>query len=181
MLGYISNFATNHGGNWSLERLWSNVDRSEVVCRPLVDELTRHTELASLRPSVMLIDVEGLDCRVVAANDWCVEPLHGLSLLIFEHKHCTDVVGAGSEPSTLLSSLVCSDVIISPPNLLDAYTQGLRAARRSRGRCAWYSPNRTFLSAENVFQLGGVGVGDGRGSGGGSGARVQRTRSVAER
>ena len=77
-------------GNWTYERLMARVVRSEIMCRTLVDELRAHAELARLVPSVMLIDVEGLDCRVVAAQDWCSEPLNRLQLLVFEWKHCTE-------------------------------------------------------------------------------------------
>lgn len=85
----VSSWATA-AGNWTYERLMARVVRSEIMCRTLVDELRAHAALASLVPAVMLIDVEGLDCRVVAAQDWCSEPLNRLQLLVFEWKHCTE-------------------------------------------------------------------------------------------
>ena len=77
-------------GNWTREKIAAKVVRSKVACRSIVDEISRHATLAQSRPAVMMIDVEGLDCRVVAAQDWCAEPLNRLHLLVFEYKHCTE-------------------------------------------------------------------------------------------
>lgn len=83
-------FEMSTRGNWTWQAMQAKVVRSEVACRSLVDELRSHSALAPPRPAVMLIDVEGLDCRVVAAQDWCAEPLSHIQLLVFEYKHCTD-------------------------------------------------------------------------------------------
>ena len=54
------------------------------VCRSLNDLLRRHS---IARPSVLLIDAESFDCKLVAMTDWCEAPP---SLLVFEGRHCKE-------------------------------------------------------------------------------------------
>ena len=74
----------------SLTRKWVTMDRLrkivrdsavQVPCGPL-DELLSQQDV--LDTAVLQLDLEGIDCRVVAAQDWCIlRP----RLLIFEVKH----------------------------------------------------------------------------------------------
>lgn len=73
--------------NWSytarnLIRIKRSIKRTVVVCRSLGAMLQRQS---TLQPSVLLIDAEGLDCKIVASVDWCViQP----RLIVFERLHC---------------------------------------------------------------------------------------------
>jgi len=68
--------------NWTLKSLMSLIHSKPLVCRSLNDLLRRHS---IGRPSVLLIDAESFDCKLVAMTDWCEAPP---SLLVFEGKHC---------------------------------------------------------------------------------------------
>lgn len=71
------------GGNWTRGSLMRQIRATPVVCRSLAAILRRHS---ISRPSVLLIDAEGYDCKIVASTDWCaVQP----SLLVFERTHCS--------------------------------------------------------------------------------------------
>ena len=71
------------GINWTLESLNQTVRAHPVPCRTLGDEVRRH----NLPPvSVTLIDIEGLDCEVVAEMDGCDLAPHFLQ---FEQTWCT--------------------------------------------------------------------------------------------
>ena len=78
--------ATNNptsGGAWSADRLERSIVTRQVPCRTLQSELKRH-DLPP--PAVLLIDVEGMDCDIVAELDACkVRPW----MLHFEHVHCS--------------------------------------------------------------------------------------------
>ena len=74
-------------GRWSRSQLIKSVVRSNVQCLTLSDAIRRH---ALPRPAVILIDVEGFDCRIVEEHNWCAAPFYRPDLLVFEHKHCKD-------------------------------------------------------------------------------------------
>ena len=76
------------GGNWTAQQLSESILADVVLSRTLAQELRAHAALRALRPAVLLVDTEGLDCRIVAAQDWCRPPLDELALLVWEHKHC---------------------------------------------------------------------------------------------
>jgi len=126
MLKFMHPHQRQHGGNWSARQLAASVVAEDVLCRTLVQELLAHDALRALRPAVLLIDAEGLDCRIVAAQDWCRPPLDALALLVWEHKHCLE--GASTRARGALG----------------------RCARY--GSAAGAS---TFANRENVFFLGG--------------------------
>ena len=66
---------------WSISRLKSSVQEAAVPCSTLEAELARH-KLPP--PAVLIIDIEGLDCDVIEATDWCrTRPW----LVCFEHSH----------------------------------------------------------------------------------------------
>lgn len=69
----------------SVAALESAVDNGAqyVFCEPLHALLRRHLAHG---PSVLQIDVEGLDCALVASQNWCVTRPR---LLLFESVHCT--------------------------------------------------------------------------------------------
>ena len=77
---------------WSMSKLQEAVSRNtvRVPCGPLPELLGRHGAPA---PDVLMLDLEGLDCRVIAMQNWCaLRP----RLLIFESAHC--------EPEDLLAA-----------------------------------------------------------------------------
>ena len=84
---YLQSQSAKHGhGYWTVRRLDTSVRVHEVECVGLVTALRRHPALPP--PLVVTIDVEGLDCRIVASYDWCASDLRPL-LLVFEYSHCT--------------------------------------------------------------------------------------------
>ena len=90
MLKFMHPHQLQRGGNWTARQLAGSVLAEAVLCRTLAQELRAHAALRALRPAVLLVDTEGLDCRIVAAQDWCRPPLDELALLVWEHKHCLE-------------------------------------------------------------------------------------------
>ena len=127
MLKFMHPHQLQKGGNWTVRQLAGSVLAEAVLCRTLAQELRAHAVLRALRPAVLLVDAEGLDCRIVAAQDWCHPPLDELALLVWEHKHCLE----------------------------GAYTRARAALGRcpQYGSAAGAS---TFADRENVFYLGGA-------------------------
>ena len=70
--------------NWTRARLLQHIVPQPVVCRSLPSMLQRQH---IVQPSVLLIDTEALDCRLVASTDWCQIRPH---LLVFERTHCSN-------------------------------------------------------------------------------------------
>ena len=71
-----------HLGGIRTHELASRLHHQSVLCGPLLGLLRRHEVV---RPSVLLLDLEGFDCTVVQTQDWCVlRP----RLLIYEDVHC---------------------------------------------------------------------------------------------
>ena len=69
---------------WSASRLEAAITSTPVPCGPL-SELMEREQVR--QPSVLMIDIEGFDCQVVASLDWCaVRP----ALVIYEYVHCAD-------------------------------------------------------------------------------------------
>jgi hypothetical protein len=70
------------GARWTVARLRSTIREAEVPCSTLEAELTRH---GLPPPAVLIVDIEGLDCAVIEATDWC----HTRPWVVrFEHSHC---------------------------------------------------------------------------------------------
>ena len=53
--------------SYTYERLRANVVRHNVTCRPLLSTLRVH---GARRIGVLLVDTEGLDCDVIASQNW---------------------------------------------------------------------------------------------------------------
>jgi len=69
--------------NWTVAALDAMVEQHDVQCRSLGDELT--ASLGRAPPAILMVDVEGSDCRIVAGLDLCrTHPW----LVRYEHKHC---------------------------------------------------------------------------------------------
>ena len=66
-LAFLHPHQRAHSGNWTASQLAASVVAEEVLCRTLAQGLRAHAALRALRPAVLLIDAEGLDCRIVAA------------------------------------------------------------------------------------------------------------------
>ena len=127
MLHFLYPHQLARGGNWTARQLAESILAEAVLCRTLAQELRAHAELRALRPAVLLLDAEGLDCRIVAAQDWCRPPLDELTLLVWEHKHC----------------------------YVAAYTRA-RAALGRCPQYSSAAGASTFANRENVFYLGGA-------------------------
>jgi len=68
MLKFMHPHQLQRGGNWTARQLAGSVLAEAVLCRTLAQELSAHAALRALRPAVLLVDAEGLDCRIVAAQ-----------------------------------------------------------------------------------------------------------------
>lgn len=105
VLSRVPDLARASHGGWSERQLRSALRTDVVPCRSLRDELRRWhvvsadgTRRPLPPPAIIILDVEGLDCRVVESHDWCASarrPGSGRrsfapSVLVFEHVHCTD-------------------------------------------------------------------------------------------
>lgn len=87
LFSFLSRQSVKHGtGSWTVKRLDASVQTSEVECVGLTTALRRHPSIPP--PLVLTIDTEGLDCRIVASEDWCAPWLRP-RLLVFEFSHCT--------------------------------------------------------------------------------------------
>ena len=98
LLSQLQTMAGASNGTWSFNRLMSHVVTVPVVCRPLSSLLlaATWTHGATTTPEgdgrtaevgVLMIDVESLDCQVIASHNWCA-PQPAVRLLVFEAKHC---------------------------------------------------------------------------------------------
>ena len=73
---------------WSREALQASVVAVEVPCRTLHQALLENN-VPPASVAVLIIDVEGMDCDIVASIDWCEPQGPRPWLVFFEHKHCT--------------------------------------------------------------------------------------------
>ena len=100
---------------WTLEELYQSIGVVDVPCQSLERELRwlsqQQHEGQRVRAGVLLIDTEGLDCAIVAAQDWCaLSP----DVLVYEHKHCP----AGDRASAVARVSACH-VYPSRPSYVD--------------------------------------------------------------
>ena len=94
--------------NWTLEAVRSTVRTHPVPCHSLGDEVRRH---GLLPPAVILLDIEGLDCEVVAEMDGCELAPH---VLQFEHTWCRK--DARAEATRHVLARRCGDSLLSYSN-----------------------------------------------------------------